>query len=262
MRPIDQATGQLYHTMVPDVEARIRPPVLPARVDLAIEGFTLINWAIPPERLAAVVPPGLVPVVTPAGRRHVAWLSVFLGRVVTRAVGGLPVPPLAFHQLNYRTYVEGPHGRRLLIFRSAIGPRPVALAARLAPGFPARAKAFQFVPRIAGGRLVGVEAEVGDAGAEFDVVAEAVDDDPWTPGFDTPEAAVAMLGNVPEALYPLGDDRLGLMVSNHPPLRPEAGRLVRVRAGWLVDHGLLLRSEVAYPASVFLQAETPFPTHM
>lgn len=265
MKPIDTGTGRLYHVTAPDtaeVVARIRPPVLPMRVDLAVEGFTLINWAVPPERLAAVLLPGLVPTVMVVGRHRVAWLSIALGRVVTRAIGGLPVPPIAFHQLNYRTYVEGPHGHRLWIFRSVIGPRPAAVAARIAPGFPARAKAFQFTPRIAGGRLLGVEAEVGAAGAELDLAVEALDDAPWTPGFATPEAAVDLLGNVPEALYALGDDRLGLMVANHPPLRPEAGRLVRARLGWLVDQGLLLRSEVAYPASVFLQAEVALPTHM
>ncbi len=265
MRPTDTGSGRLYHVTAPDpvdVERRIRLPVVPARVDLAVEGFTLINWAVPPERLAAVLPPGLVPTVMVVGRQRIAWLSVFLGRVVMRAVGGVPVPPLAFHQLNYRTYVEGPHGRRLWIFRSVIGPRPAALAARLAPGFPAQAKAFQFVPHLSGGRLLGVEAEVGKAGAELDLAAEAIDDAPWTPGFATPEAAVDLLGNVPEALYPLGGDRFGLMVANHPPLRPEAGRLVRARLGWLVRQELLLLSEVAYPASVFLQAEVLLPTHM
>lgn len=261
----EPVTGRLYHVTAPeapDVEGLIRLPVLPARVDLAVEGYTQLNWAVPPERLAAVLPPGLVPIVMAAGRHRVAWLSVVLGRVVTRAVGGLPVPPLAFHQLTYRTYVEGPRGPRLWIFRTVIGPRPAAVVARLAPGFPAEPRAFQFIPRIAGGRLLAVEAEVGKAGAELDLAVEALDDAPWTPGFETPAAAVALLGDRPEALYPLEDGRYGLMVANHPPLQPEAGRLVRGRLGWLVQQELLLRSEVAYPASVFLQAEAAFPTHM
>ena len=263
--PEEPGVGRLYHLAAPeaiDLEARVRPPVLPARLDLGVEGYTLINWAVPPERLAPTLAPGLEPVVTLAGRRRVAWLSVMLGRVTPRAVGGLPVPPLAFHQLDYRTLVQGPRGPRLWVFRRVIGPRPVALLARLAPGFPAKGKAFAFVPRIAGGRLLGVEAEVGEAGAELDLATEAVDDDPWTPGFGSPEAAVAALGDVPEALYPLDGDRLGLLVSHHPPLRPGAGRLVRARLGWLVRQELLLRSEVMYPASVFLQAEAPFPTHV
>lgn len=255
----EPTTGRLFHVRLADAPAlRVRPPALPARLDVAVEGLALVHWAVPPERLAPLLPAGLTPAVVEAGRKPVAWLTLALGRWTLRGVGGLPVVPVGAAVAAYRTYVAGPNGHRQVLLRAVVGPRPVPPLGEL----PIVPRSFRFQPRIAGGRLLALEAEVGHAGAELDLAIEAVDDAPWTPGFADPSAAVRALGDVPEILYERKPGSLALAYAHHAPLAPEAGRLARARLGWAVEHGLLLRSEVSYPASVFLQARAELPLHV
>lgn len=240
----------------------IRPPLLPFEVGLEIEGYALINYPVPPDRIAQRLPAGLAPATTLLDGRSTAWLSVFLGRNVIRSIGGLPALPLSVNLVNYRTYVQGPNGRRLFIFRSLMGPELLARGARILPQLPAEPAPFYFAPRITDGRLLSLEAEVGDVGEDLTVELETMSDAPWTPGFATPEAAVDFLGNVPEALFPLPDGRCGQMFTDHPPLTPEGGRLVSGHYRWLEQEGLLSASEARSPASVFLQGHVDFPTRL
>nr|AHZ45644.1 DUF2071 protein [uncultured bacterium] len=240
----------------------IRPPVLPFEVGLEIQGYVLINYPLPPERLAPHLPPGLVPALTTLDGQATAWFSVFLGRNVVRTIGGWRAFPLEFNLVNYRTYVEGPEGRRLFIFRSLMGPQLLAVGARLLPQLPADPHPFYFAPRIVDDRLLALEAEVGEAAHELRVVVETMDDAPWTPGFETPEAAVNFLGNVREGLFPLPDGRAGQMFTSHPPLAPEGGRLLEARFDWPRWHQILTSPELRRPASVFMQGRVDFPTRM
>jgi hypothetical protein len=240
----------------------IRPPIFPFEVELEIQAYTLVNYPVAPQRIAERLPAGLRPAVTELEGRPTAWFSVFLGRNVVRRIAGLPALPIEFNLVNYRTYVEGPEGRRLFIFHSLMGPQLLAMGVRMLPQLPADPEPFYFAPRIQDDRLLALEAEVGDGAEALRLQVEALDDEPWTPGFAWPQAAVEFLGNVPEALYPLPDGRLGQMFSPHPPLRPEAGRLLVGHFDWPQRHGILSAQAAGRPASVFLQASVPFPTRL
>lgn len=240
----------------------VRPPIFPFEVELELQGYVLVNYPVAPARIAARLPTGLQPVLTELDGKPTAWFSVFIGRNVVRSIGGLPAIPIEFNLVNYRTYVEGPRGRRLFIFHSLMGPELLALGARMLPQLPAEGQPFYFAPRIQDGRLLALEAEVGDGAEALRLRVENLEDDPWTPGFDNPETAVAFLGNVPEALYPLPDGRLGEMVTHHPPLHPEAGRLIVGHFDWPQRHGILSAQAAGRPASVFMQDRVPFPTRI
>jgi hypothetical protein len=240
----------------------VRPPIFPFEVELEIQGYVLVNYPVAPARLAARLPAGLHPVVTELDGKPTAWFSVFIGRNVFRGIAGLPAIPIEFNLVNYRTYVEGPRGRRLFIFRSLMGPELLALGARMLPQLPTQPEPFYFAPRIQEGRLLALEAEVGDGAEAMRLVVENLDDDPWTPGFASPAAAVEFLGNVPEALYPLPDGRVGQMFAPHPPLHPEAGRLIVGHFDWPQRHGILTAQAAGRPASVFMQGLAPFPTRI
>jgi hypothetical protein len=239
-----------------------RPPVLPFEIDLDVEGYALITYPVSPARIAAHLPPGLAPSTSMLDGHPTAWLSVFLGRNIVRRMGGWPALPITFNLVNYRTYVQGPEGRRLFIFKSFMGPELLALGARLLPQLPAEPAPFFFAPRIVGDRLLALEAEVGDGASELRVVLETMQDDPWTPGFPTPGTAVDYLGNVAEALFPLPTGGCGQMFTSHPPLTPEGGRLLEARYAWLAEAGLLTPAQAQTPASVFMQGLVPFPTRL
>lgn len=238
-------------------QARIRPPTLPFELDFDIEGYTLINYALPPERLQGVLPDYFVPLTTRVHGRERAWFSLFMGRLLLRRIGGMPALPLRFHQINYRTYIALEEGHALYIFRSLVGPALLAQGMRLLPGFPATGMDVEYDLTWADDRLVRVEATAGD---ELAVFVEYAGADPVTPGFSSSEEAVRVLGDVPDAYFPMPDDRFGLMRASHPPLTPQAGVLSTARLDWATRHGLLTEDEVLSPESVFMQGCAAFPT--
>lgn len=240
-------------------QARIRPPVLPFSVDFDIEGFTLVNYAVPPSRLQGVLPDYFIPVTTEVDGRPHAWFSLFMGRLALRRVGGVPAVPIHLHQINYRTYIVQDEGHALYLFRSLIGPPWFAQGMRILPGFPAHGTDVTYDLAWSDDQLVRVEAKAGD---ELELFIEYAGPEPVTRGFASPADAVRVLGNVPDAYFPLPDDRFGLMHSPHEPLKPQAGTLSTGRLDWATRHGLLSPDEVLAPASVFLQGCAPFPTYV
>lgn len=243
-------------------DSRIRRPVIPFRFDLELEGYTLLNYAVPPDRLAHLIPRDTVlQTRTWAGHTH-AWLSIFLGRNRLRGISGLPAFPVQFTQLNYRTYLQTDHGHALFIFRSVVGSDVISRGARLYPQIPAEGLPFRFDLDWENGRLRRVEAEVGCDGDELQVMVVATDEPPDTKGFAGPQDAVDFLGNVPDAFFPVDEDTLGMLYSPHPPLQAVGGRLLDARVPWLSSQGLLSAEEALQPAGIFLQGHAPFPTFM
>jgi hypothetical protein len=237
-----------------------RPPQFPLPMGIALESYTLINWAIPPARLKGLLPPLFQPVTTVVDGRPMAWFSIFVGRNVMRSVGPLPALPYQFPQLNYRTYVQHSGGHGLYFLRSVVGDPLAAFALRGTVGFPVDLRTFDYRNTLRGQVLERVEAVVGQGGTEVSTLIERTGHPPETPGFSRAEDAVAFLADVPEGAFSRGGGRYGVLISAHPPLHPEAGRLVRGRFNWPVDHGILTPEEVKRPASIFMQGVAEFPT--
>jgi hypothetical protein len=239
-----------------------RPPLLPVPLGVVLEGYTLISWAIPPERLKGLLPPMFRPATTVLDGRPVAWFSAFVGRNRLRTVGPFPALPLRFAQLNYRTYVQHADGHGLYFLKSVVGDPLAAAGLRALAQFPADWRPFEYTPTIRGDRLAHVSAKVGFGGSEADLDAESTGEAPATAGFASSEASVAFLGDVGVAAFSRGAGRFGTMISVHPPLRPEGGRLNHARLAWPVERGLLTPDEVARPDSVLMQAMVDFPTYV
>jgi Uncharacterized conserved protein (COG2071) len=240
-----------------------RPPLLPVPMGVELQGYTLINWAIPPERLKGLLPPLFVPVTTVQEGRPVAWFSIFVGLNVLKGVGPLPaLIPYQFPQLNYRTYVKHQTGHGLYFLRSVVGDPLAALGLRTLTGFPADTRSFSYEPVLRGDVLDRVDVQVGDNGSEVDLAIESTGRAPETPGFASASDAVHFLGNVPEGAFSRGGGRYGVMISAHPPLTPLGGRLLHGRFTWPVEHGLLTAEEAARPDSIFMQGRAPFPTYV
>lgn len=243
-------------------ESRIRRPRIPLRFDIELEGFTLLNYALPPERLRRWIPPDAsLATRSWAGKTH-GWLSIFLGRNRLQGIAGLPAFPVQFPMLNYRTYLETDHGHALYIFRSVIGSEILTRGALLYPQLPAESQPYRLAFDWQDDRLQGVEATVGADGSELHVKVVRSGAAPDTHGFAGPQEAVSYLGDVPDAFFPTGDGRLGLLYSPHPPLHPAGGRLLDARLPWAAEHGLLTTDEALLPDGIFMQGRAAFPTFM
>lgn len=107
-----------------------RPIMLQAWNDI-----TWLHWAHDPEQVQALLPPQ-VRVDTHAGQ---AWVGLVPFRMTRLRPPGLPAVPwlTTFAEVNVRTYVLAPDGRRAVWFWSLDAPRAPAIAvARLAFGLP------------------------------------------------------------------------------------------------------------------------------
>ncbi len=243
-------------------ESRIRRPRIPFRFDLELEGYTLLSYALPPERLRRWIPPDAeLATRTWADKTH-GWLSLFLGINRLRGIAGLPAFPMQFPMLNYRTYLETDNGHAIYIFRTVIGSVPFTRGAQLYPQLPATSLPFRFDLDWDGDRLQAVDATVGPDASELHVKVMRSGEAPDTHGFASPAEAVTYLGNVPDAFFPASEGTLGLMYSPHPPLHPSGGRLLDARLPWAVEHGLLTTEEALLPDGIFLQGHADFPTFL
>ncbi|MBM3268074.1 MAG: DUF2071 domain-containing protein [Candidatus Sericytochromatia bacterium] len=235
----------------------VRGPMLPFSLDLDIEGFTLVSWELPPYRLARWLPPGLELAERDAEHGRVAYLSVFVGRNVVRRIGGLPAFPFRIPQLNYRTYVRTADGPALFIFRSIVGAHPLGRGLRLLPALSGEVMDFSFA--LDDDEEPSVEVKVGRDGDELAFRVSADQGLQPIRGFASPEEAIRFLGDVRDALYPQGEDTVGLMLSQHPPLAPVAGHLRDPHFNWLIDRGILTPLEARYPLCTLFQRDAPFP---
>lgn len=246
--------------MTIETAAQVRPLILPFPMDVMLEGFTLLNYPVPPERLRPHVPRDVRLVARKIDGQPMAWLSLFIARNILRGVGAMPAVPLRFTQLNYRTYLETEEGYALYLFRSVVGSDFAAPAFRIFPQLPALSLPFGFDLGWDEDRLSSVEARVGIGGSELEFRAESQQAS-VPEGFSSFDDAVDFLGNVPHLYFSLPDGRLGWLHSPHPPLRPSAGRLTQARFGWLEELGILSSEEALRPIA-FLQGCAPFPTYM
>lgn len=243
--------------------SKIQNPLLPFPIEIELASYTLLCYRIPLGRVKAFLPAEFEPVKLDLDGQAVTWLSIFFGRNVLRGVGPLPALPLHFEMCNYRLYVEDPtQARSLYIFRSLISLPPAVLGMRMVNQFPGDYQPYRLDYDARGTTLDRVSAEIGPDGDEFAVTVEGTGEAPDAAGFESPEAAVDYLGNVPVAYFPRWDKRYGKMVTTHPPLKPTGGRVLRADLSWLVNNQMLTKEEAANPASVFMQAKWPFPTYI
>lgn len=243
--------------------SKIHNPLLPFPVNIRLASYTLLCYRLPIARVRRFLPMDFEPVRFEVDGEAMTWFSIFFGRNVLHGLGALPALPLHFEMCNYRLYVQDPQERRsLFIFRSLLSLPPAALGMQLLRQFPGEYAPYKFSYDASGTELFHHQVEIGHDASELAVTAEAIDGPPAAAGFESSAAAVDYLGDVPVAYFPRWDASYGKMVSNHPPLQPKGGRVVRADLNWLVDKHLLTRDEAANPASVLMQADWPFPTYV
>ena len=128
------ALGSAHAVAEPVTAASPRPVRHPVMVQ-HWNDITWLHWPQDPDRVQALLPPE-VRVDTFAGQ---AWVGLVPFRMTRLRPPGLPAVPwlTTFPEINVRTYVVAPDGRRAVWFWSLDAPRAPAIAvARLAFGLP------------------------------------------------------------------------------------------------------------------------------
>ncbi len=97
--------------------------------------LTFLHWAVPPQRVAPYMPPGVRPDVID-GVTYVGLVPFLMRDIGIFASPGLPYLG-SFHETNVRLYSVDRHGRRGVVFVSLDASRLVpVLTARWGPGLP------------------------------------------------------------------------------------------------------------------------------
>lgn len=133
---------------VSEAAPRLRGPVMMGQRWLDI---AFLHWAVEPERIAPLLPPGVRPDV----REGVTWVGLIPFRMVGAGVGRGPGVPWAgtFLETNVRFYTVDSTGRRGIVFASLDADRLVVVTgARAAFGLPYRWSRMAYDERVVGGR--------------------------------------------------------------------------------------------------------------
>lgn len=137
------------------------PPLRgPVVMGQAWRDLTFLHWALPPERVAPLLPPGAVPDVLDG----VTYVGLIPFRMVGAGLGRGPGVPWAgtFLETNVRLYSVDATGRRGIVFRTLECSRLAVVAvARASFGLPYRWSRMAFDARPAAG--AGAAAGAPDA---------------------------------------------------------------------------------------------------
>jgi len=215
-------------------------PTTPAPRTVMVQRWSSIVWAhwpVDPDRVAAVLPPGL----TPETYDGSAWVGLVPFLMSDLRLPGVlsGVTPMAgvtsFGEVNVRTYVRGPDGRSGVWFATLDADRLVAVAvARVALGLPYRHATTRLTVTPDGGseRLTWTSTRRRDGvRAELQVAPDSVRPRPAAPGLE--QFVVERY-----SLYSWWYGRLLRGSLSHPPWSVRGARLLDLDCGTVAAAGI------------------------
>jgi uncharacterized protein YqjF (DUF2071 family) len=226
-------------------------------IGLKLRNLLYVIHTVPPERLRALLPPGIDLDLrdTPEGPR------AFLATVTLESGAAFPYVLSGFRQVNYRIYVRHASEPGVLFLRSWVSAR--AAAAVLSLAIPTE-HAVVNLSVDDGERAYAryqVEAQSGDHRLHLDAQAAPRED---YPGFASAEEAVHFLTHRLNGFAAGAHPKNGLSVIrvSHPAMQPVAARVVAATADQWTATGILTPEEVAQPWAALIQAETQFDMNL
>jgi len=222
--------------------------------------FSIVTYAIPPERLRPLIDPRFELDCVDVNGAPKALLSVVPFEDQDFRAAALPSPRWRFGQTNYRIYIRDRAGRHAVWFLGTVlGSWTVALP-RYVWRLPWHYGRFVFkCPQDPSGRYSSyvVETESQWAPAHLELVHEPGEDLSF-PGFPDAETALVLLTHPLTGYYTRRDGRVGTYSVWHNRLLPDAGRVRVGRFGLLDRLGLVPLPEQSKPYSVLIQPTTEF----
>jgi hypothetical protein len=227
---------------------------------LRLRPYVLVTYAVPPARLRGRLPPALqLRTVDFGDGTAQALLSMFAGRVEWVRAFGWPFPEglVQYEQVNIRTYVTHREQEGIFFFRSFVGSRPVAAAARFFSGFPARHEIIRLDVQM-GRRPPSIDRCYLRVGEHIELEVGEAEATGLLEGFSSSAEALHFLADPPVGFYVGLGGNLKAIAATHKPLSPLAGQMVRAHLPWLVNQGLLEPSEVGRPHSILMAEGADF----
>lgn len=244
------------------------------QVQLVMRDLLFINYAVPPERLAPLVPDG-IELDTVAGKegREIAFVSIVAFRVRDLRASLLPVPRTGFNQINYRTYVRAGEGHAVYFFDMRINSRAITTASSLLR-LPISYEGIEIItePTATGTDNGDTEFDESIEVKRYTIASSATDgleaalsigSRHATVGPDSQSIPMSFITERPVG-YISSATQVFKITVEHPPLDSVAARAESVRAPLLASLGILNMNESERPhSSLYVRAavmDTNLPT--
>ncbi|MHB8734231.1 MAG: DUF2071 domain-containing protein [Terriglobales bacterium] len=225
-------------------------------IGLKLRNLLFVIHAVPPERLAALLPEGLELDLrdTPDGPR------AFTATVALEAGAAFPYVLSGFRQVNYRIYVRHGGEAGVLFLRSWVSSRAAAAAMSLAIPTEHASVELTIVNEPHAYSRYSVHGRSGDHFLEF----EAAACEHWDLGpFASQQDAVHFLTHRLNG-FTVSAAKKGLAVVrvNHAPMAPIPAQVSAGRADQWTETGLLTAEEVSRPLLALIQPAVQFDMNL
>lgn len=230
-------------------------------VTMNLQDVLYVLYLLPTSRVRPLVP-DVLPLATVAGDNVFVALVMFHSTVVKASL--VPMPHIAFDQINVRTYVLDPHTGQYAVYfiHCGIGSVLVTLLYRLVSSMPVEHIPFtmriQRDDSIRYGHYRASGQWRGDLLIEAEEIAPQVEE-------------ISPFSNMYEAMGYLVDTFIGFYGPRnhirrievwHPHTPPRLGRALEARCPLLTTLGLAKEKEIQQPHNVLLVTGWPFVTYL
>jgi hypothetical protein len=240
----------------------------PSGIDVTttLRDFSIVTYAVPPERLTRHVAPRFSPqiIATPDGPR--ALISVVPFRDTAFRLAGWPTPRLVFGQTNYRAYVRDRESgeRAVWFFGTALDSTTVAVPRHIWKlpwhrariqfdcAYDARAKRYDRYVMQAKGAWGSAAVDLIDTGEPLQSLA----------GFPDLETAMVVLTQPLTGVFYRRDGALGTYSVWHDRLEPTLGSCRSARFDLLDQLGLVSFADQGAPYNVMIQPAVEFTIYL
>lgn len=226
-------------------------------IALKLRNLLFVIHTVAPERLRAVLPPGIEPDVRPTAEGPRGYLAT----VALEAGAAFPYVLSGFRQVNYRIYVRHQSEPGVLFVRSWVSARAAAAVLNLA--IPTEHAAVDLAIDDAASPYARyrVEARSGEHHLRLEASADPA---PQFPGFRSREETVQFLTHRLNGFAAGAHPKSGLSVIrvSHPPMDPIPARVSVSTADQWTASGILTPEEATRPLLALIQPETQFDMNL
>ena len=225
-------------------------------IGLKLRNLLFVIHAVPPERVAHLLPAGIELDVrdTAEGPR------AFLTTVTVEAGAAFPYVLTGFRQVNYRIYVRHNGEPGVVFLRSWVSSRAAAAAMSLAIATEHASVDLEINDKPKPYSRYAVQARSGDHHLELEARA---DESVGFAPFASRDEAVAFFTHRLNG-FAAGEHPKGLSVIrvSHPHMHPIPARVLSMRADQWTESGILTPPEVQRPLLALIQPEIQFDMNL
>lgn len=225
-------------------------------IGLKLRNLLFVIHAVPPERVAALLPPG----VELDLRDTADGPRAFITTVAVEAGAAFPYILSGFRQVNYRIYVRHDDEPGAVFLRSWVSSRAAAAAMSLAVATEHASVEIAIDNQPGPFHHYSVQARSGDHHLDLEACAdESISFAPFASRDEAVAFFTHRLNGFSAGAHPKG---LSVIRVSHPPMNPLPARVLSMRADQWTDSGILTPEEVQKPLLALIQPEIQFDMNL